>query len=181
MRFLASIAIAVVLLGGVAWCQQMMTRQIDFDITRSAHSHAGNEDESSKHSYRLEIVPSFAGQSDPFALRTGEDADTARLSVRHGGRTLLDRSKDFDRGEKITVPKLDFAGEELELHIEATPSIDAAQNPCALRVRLYRDDGALCDEATLWTEGGGAIVSSSVVLSLSPQRESVDRGLGERS
>jgi len=181
MRFLASIGIATALLGGVGWCQYLLTRSLDFDVTREAHTHTEPAEQEQSHAYRFEIVTSFAAAHDPFALRIDETGGEVRLLVRSGERVLLEQTEDIQRGQLVTSPDLRFAGREVSLYVEASPTAQDARHPCALRLRVYRDDGALCDEVTIWSGGGGEKVGGTISCSLEPKLNSVDRGLAEEA
>ena len=182
MRFLFATLMAVALVGSVSWCQHALTRCVRFDVTRDAHGHgAGHDAEEGGHRYRIELLAGFPAAADPFALADAGEAP-ARLLVRRGTETLLRRTDDIARGATVAVEGLPFRRERVPLSIRATPSMEAARYPCALRVRLVRDDNALCDEVTLWSGGAGEVISGTVMLDLSPQRARLDRGLqGEES
>jgi hypothetical protein len=178
MRFLAAGLLAALLLGSVAWCQYAFTRRVAVDVTRAAHGHGRAETAEAGHTYRLELTLSFAATRDPFALRTAPDGDAPRLCVRYAGAVLLEHTADIPRDEGVTLDGLALQGDAATFFVQATPAPDDARHPCALRVRLWRDDGALCDDKTVWSEGGGARVAGSVTCGLDPRPAPVDRGLG---
>lgn len=179
MRFLSALAIAALLLGSVAWCQFALTRHIDFNVAREVHGPGGEHaDHAGEHRYRLDVTTSFNAAHDPFALRTDDGAKTVRLRIKHGESVLKEVAEDIARGTTLSADDLAFSAEQVRLFVEATPEVSEAIQPCALRLRLYRDDGALCHDETLWSEGGGAQVVGSVTCGLEPILASVDRGLG---
>lgn len=180
MRFLATILIATALLGSVAGLQHAVTRRVRFDVTREAHAAGEHVDTSDvAHTYRIELTPTFAAADDPFAVQVDATNTPPRLQVRYEGRVLLEHREDIRRGETITVPDLRFDAARVSLYVEASPTSEDAARPCALRVRIYRDDGALCTDATLWSEGDGAQLAGTIDTDLAPIRVSVDRGLGD--
>jgi hypothetical protein len=64
--------------------------------------------------------------------------------------------------------------------VEAVPQAGEALRSLPLRVQVFRQ-GALCDDVTLWTDGGGAKLERRIDISLEPRRAALDRGLrGEK-
>jgi hypothetical protein len=181
MRFVAVMLICAGLLGSVAWCQFMLTREVRVDITREANGHAEHAPaESAGGVFRLELTPTFNAADDPFAVRTDPSQATSRLRVSRGDTVVLDHTRDLRRHESIVAGDLAFTGQEVELFVRATPAADEAAHSCAVRLRLFNSQGALCDDVTLWSQGGGRAVAGTVTLRLEPRLESLDRGLGER-
>jgi hypothetical protein len=178
MRFLFALLIAVALLGAVAWTQRALTRQVRFDVTRDVDGHAPAAGAGAAHTYRVDVMPAFDAVRDPFAVSVDQEAETPRLVIRQAGAVLLQRTEDMARGETVSIDGLALAGKRVELFVEAVPSEDDARFPCALRLRVFRDDGALCDDVTLWSAGGGLPVSGTIVGNLEPDRAFLDRGLG---
>jgi hypothetical protein len=179
MRFVVAMLIAAVLLGSVAWCQYALTQGIDVQLARSMHDdEATAEDPVAGPAYELVLTPGFDAGEDPFALNAGEG--TARLLVREGDRELLRHRQDLRRGEEVRVGNLRFAGNPVELFIEAVPAAEAAANPCALRVQVMQGS-TLMAETTLWSAGGGVPIAAPVELELKPRRERLDRGLGREA
>ena len=77
------------------------------------------------------------------------------------------------------VESVSLAGTSTQLFIQASPSGQEADKPCGVRVRVVRADGAICDDQTIWSEGGGALLAQTVDVSLEPVLERLDRGLGK--
>lgn len=180
LRFLLTIVIASILLGSVALCQHRLTRQVAFSIARDVHGHAGETPaQHGREPHTLMLTPGFDAADNPFALRV-ETAAAPRIVVRHAGRDLAAWTNDVARGTVLAFSNLFFEGESVELHVEASPSPDAARRPCALRLRLLQG-GVACDERTLWSRGGGDRLSGSVKMDLAPRLQSLDRGLGARA
>ena len=180
MRFLATILIAASLLGAVAWCQFSLTREVRVDVTRGAEGHGGHAHRpDSDGIFRLEITPTFSAGDDPFAVRLDPAAATPRVQVRHGDRLVLNHTADVRRHERIVVEDVTFPGDRVELFVQATPAPADARHTCALRLRLFTADGAMCDDVTLWSEGGGQNVAGTVTLGLHPRLRTLDRGLGK--
>ncbi len=180
MRFLAALALAAVILGGVGFSQHMLTQRVRFDVTREAHGHGEAQPESGKGwGYRVELTSTFDAAADPFAVRVDAADDVPRLLVRHAGQELLRLSQDWHRGQMVAIPSVALEGRHAELFVQASPSAAEAAQSCGVRVRVIREDGALCDDQTIWTEGGGAVLAQAVRVSLDPVLERLDRGLGE--
>lgn len=177
MRFIAVILIAAVLLGAVAWCQYAFTRHVTVDITREAHGHAEVHDKPYSDLYRMEVTPSFDAGADPFALQVDDAPAAARLALRGPVGIILEHRADIRRGETITVDEVKLGGLQAEVYVEAVPSPDDAARPCAVRLRVFNDAGAECDDTTIWSEGDGHVVAGTVHVRLVPRLESVDRGL----
>jgi len=178
VRFLAALLIAAAILGTVGISQHMLTRRVRFDVTRDAHGHAPVEPSAFQH-YRLEFTPTFDAVTDPFAVRLDASEEAPRLLVQYAGEALIRLDRDWRRGEVVALDSATFAGTDAELVVQASPSGDDSTRSCGLRVRVIREDGVLCDDQTLWTEGGGAALLQSVMVSLEPILEQLDRGLGE--
>ena len=179
MRFLAALSIAAVILGAVAFSQHRLTHRVQFDVTREADGHGHDESEAgASWRYRLEFTPTFDAVTDPFAVRLAAEDEVPRLLVRHAGQDLLRVTRDLHRGEIVALEAVPLKGGDAELLIQASPSSAEAARSCGLRVRVIREDGVLCDDQTLWSEGGAAVVQA-VWVSLAPILEQLDRGLGE--
>ena len=176
IRFAAALLIAAVLLGSVAWCQNLLTQGIEVRLTRDVHAEETEPEEGNAEAeYELVLTPGFDAASDPFALDVSEK--TARLLVREGDKELLRYEQDVRRGQSIRRADIRFGGNPVDLFVEAVPTPDDAANPCALRVQVMRGK-TLMAETTLWSAGGGSVISAPVRLKLEPHRERLDRGLG---
>lgn len=180
MRFLAALLIAALILGSVGISQHMLTRRVHFDVTRDADGHGNAPAESdSTWRYRLEFTPTFDAAVDPFAVRLDAADESPRLLVRYAGEALVRLERDWRRGEVEALDSVAFSGTDAELLVQASPSEAESVRSCGLRVRVLREDGVLCDDQTLWTEGGGAALVHTVSINLEPILEQLDRGLGE--
>ncbi len=181
MRFVGSLLVSAVLLGGVGLCQYVLTRRVDFSISRevATHGHAeeGAHAADAAH-YVLKVTLGFTAGDDPFSVRTSTDVPS-RVVIRHGDHEVYSTTEELVRGRTVTVSNLRFRGDAVTLFVEGVPGPEDARHPCSLRVQMLRD-GVLCDAATLWSAGGGARLSGEVELSLLPGLETLDRGLGER-
>ncbi len=182
MRFLTALIIAALILGAVGWSQHALTNRVRFDVTREAHSHEkSTNDGEPRWSYRIELTTTFDAVDDPFALRSSDVAKSARLILRYSGSDLLRRESDLHRGDSILTEPIDLPGEEVELFVQATPSPQEALKACGLRVRLILEDGAVCHDQTVWTDGGGLSLAATINVSLKPVLAQLDRGLGDSS
>jgi len=180
VRFLAALAIAAAILGAVGRAQRVLTQRVRFDVTRDAHDHHHEEPQAGETwHYRIELTPTFEAASDPFAIRTDAAEGVPRLLVRHAGQDLLRLARDWSRGQVVVVESVSLAGTSTQLFIQASPSGQEADKPCGVRVRVVRADGAICDDQTIWSEGGGALLAQTVDVSLEPVLERLDRGLGK--
>ena len=182
MRFLATLLIAAVILGAVGWAQFAMTHNIHVDVSRNVDHHGGDVGAlSDAADYAIEITPTFDADRDPFAVQLTTDAVAPLLVVRCAGKVVLQRDRDVKRGVVIKVGPVTLAGDTAELFIEASPAEDESVQACGLRLKVLRQDGALCEDRTIWTEGQGASLSQTVQVSLKPQLQRLNRGGGDSS
>jgi hypothetical protein len=163
MRFIAVMIVFLVIFALVGMTQSLLTgwsEEAGQAAASGAHETAGGL-------YRLRLTSTFDAERDPFALRTPGGEEPVRLLVRAGDRTLCSRTADWRRGEPLTIEGVDLKGVQADVFVMATPSDAEMQKPCGVRVELFREDGVLCDEQTLWAEAG-AVLSRAAVFSLRP-------------
>jgi len=176
-RFLFAIIVSVVLLGTVGFSQYALTREVDLRLTREVDSHDHDHSQSNAgDTYTLRITPTFDVSKDPFALRSADESDVARIRVSHQGEDLVYWTKDVQKGKTIEIRDVRLPEEEVELLFEATPDPIAARMLCALRVEILRDGTPYADQ-TLWSVGGGAPIRRRVDMKLKPALRTLDRGL----
>ena len=181
IRFLSTALIGVVLLGSVAVCQWALTGTTHFDMTREAHGHAGGLGHlDGAPVFRIELTTTFDAGDDPFAVKLDDAVETDRILMKAGETIVLERKEDVLRGEAVSVADIPLSGETVELFIQAVPSGDEGLRACGIRVRVFTAEGSLCDDQTVWSEGGGAVVAQALTVQLTPRLASGDRGLGER-
>jgi hypothetical protein len=176
VRFLATLLIAVAILGAVGWAQFSMTHGIHIDPNRNVEHHGDDAAMAGDAFYSIEITPTFDAAKDPFAVQLTADSVEPILVVRCGGRVLLQRSQDVQRGVVIAVGPVKLPGDSAELSVDVSPAGDESLRACGLRLKVVRGDGALCDDQTLWTEGQGGVLSQTVQLSLKPRLQRLNRG-----
>jgi hypothetical protein len=157
MRFALVALIWLVTVGGLALYMQERDRrqppQVVQPVTQAAPVEA----------YTLELTPSFATASDPFAL-AGESDAGATLLVRLGERELYRSDKPVAAGVTVSVhPVPGLILGHNEIYLRAVPPRGAALSH-ALRVRLLQGGRVIVDQ-TLWGEQG-ANVSGSVPFTL---------------
>lgn len=174
MRFLWAAIMAGALFGSVALCQYHVTRTVEFHLAQDAEGEPGRGAAAGR--YAVVLTPGFDMGADPFAVRD-EGAVDASLRVSTAQGILFERTGDAGAGEPVTITNVPLAGARAELFIEAVPAAGAAGKSLPLRVQVLKD-GALCDDTTLWTEGGGAKLERRVPVSLEPRRHTLDRGMG---
>ncbi len=176
MRFIGAMGVSAGLFALVAVTQLYLTRD-----RQPAHVpvREGMTERAGLTRYRLRLTTTFDAKRDPFALR-GErkDEEPVRLLVRSGQKVLLHRTEDVRRGEAIEIEDLVFEGERADLFVLATPAESEQVRDTGVRIALYRADGVLCDERTLWMEPGDGVISRRVVLSLRPGTDFAERGEG---
>jgi len=178
MRFAASFIITVCMLGSVALCRMLLTQDVRFDLVRDEEKPSVSvETGISEHLFCLVLTPAFDAARDPFALILDTGTETSRIRVTHQEKMVIDWQEDVRNGVPIRQTDIPFTGDTVELFIEASPSGNGATFPCALRIQIVNDNGTLCDEQTLWSEGGGAKISGKIRLRLTPQPAGLDRGL----
>lgn len=179
-RFLIAAAVAVVLLGSVALCQLALTREVEVRFSREVHGHGEPQLEESGVEYELVVTPSFDAKRDPFQLTDDVAGDAIRVRITAVDTVLLAWREDVARGVPIRVDGVSIADGRGEWFVEATPSPRDAADACALRIQVFRD-GVLHEDATIWSDGGGAPLARRVEVDLRPARLRLDRGLGKGS
>lgn len=112
-------------------------------------------------SFRLELTLSFDAATDAFSL-----PDDPSLLIRLGGHDLLRRTNPVSATETIAVtnPPGIVAGRNA-FYVRAIPDKEAIARPCAVQLRILRDD-QLLRETTLWSQPGD-VVSGEVHIDLS--------------
>lgn len=125
--------------------------------------------------FRLELTLSFDAEQDAFSL-----PDDPSLLVRLGGHDLLRRTDRVSATEKIAVanPPGIVAGRNA-FYVRAVPDKEAIARPCAVQLRILRDD-QLLREMTLWSQPGD-VVSGEVQIDLSESAASQQSGEGGQS
>lgn len=176
MRFAASLLVFLMIFGLVGAAQSLLTGKSE----EAGHAVVPAK-EASAGLYRLRLTGTFDAERDPFALQTPGHEDPVRLLVRTGDRVLCSRTKDWRRGESVILEGVSLSGTTAAIFVMATPSDAEMQNPCGVRIELFRTDGVLCDEQTLWAEAG-EVLSRAAVFSLRPAagRPEADRTGEER-
>jgi len=175
-RLVATLLIAGLLLGSVGLCQWHLTRRVEFRMSRDVHEEDIHLDDGN-HTFDVVLTPAFSAIDDPFAVRVDNSA-APRLVVKYAEGTVFLHTEDVRTGEKVTIRDVSFGGDRVSLYVEGNPSSEDAARPCALRVQILRD-GVVCDDQTIWSEGGGTKPAGSLDMSLEPRLRTLDRGLGE--
>lgn len=162
MRFALVALIWLVLVGGLTLYMQERDRhqapRIAEPVTQAAPVEA----------YTLELTPSFATATDPYAL-TGEPGAEATLLARLGARDLYRSDRPLTAGVTVSVhPVPGLVLGHNEIYLRAVPPPGEALDH-ALRVRLLQGGRVILDQ-TLWGEKG-ANVSGSVPFTLKPAAE----------
>lgn len=107
--------------------------------------------------YSLEVTPSFALESDPFALTMDRQKNSPVLLVRMGGHEILKVDDPLAIFETFTIKPLRglLAGKN-EIYIEANPSLNHSLTQNALRVRII-ENGYPVAEKTIWSPPGAKV------------------------
>ncbi len=150
-RVIMAAAVWVVIVGGVGL---YMNRRVDAPPVQAV------ETREAQGSYTLEVTPSFAAETDPFALTTDTSASPAALRVLVNGQVALERESEVAGGQPIRVddvPGLIEGGNEF--YVEANPPLSEGSRSHAVRVRILCDGEALA-EHSLWSEEGGRIAAT---------------------
>lgn len=114
--------------------------------------------------YALEVTPTFAAESDPFALAS-DTGDSPAVAVRMRGREIVRAGDAIRPGVPIRVDDVQgFVAGDNEVLVEASPPSDDAERRHFVHVRILRD-GLPVAEETFWSEGG-ARVSGALRFSL---------------
>ena len=162
MRFALVAFIWLGLVGGFALYSHERQRRQPAPVAEAV-SHAAPEE-----AYTLELTPSFATASDPFALQ-GEPGVSATLVARLGERELFRSDRPLAAGVTVAVhPVPGLVAGANEIYVRAVPPHGEVLDH-ALRVRLLQGRRVVLDE-TLWGEKG-ASVSGAVPFTLTPGQE----------
>ncbi len=173
MRFAASLLVFLMIFGLVGAAQSLLTgrsEEADHAVVPAKEAAGGL--------YRLRLTGTFDAERDPFALQTPGHEDPVRLLVRAGDRVLCSRTEDWRRGDPVILEGVALSGAKAAIFIMATPSEADVQMACGVRVEVFREDGVLCDERTLWAEAG-SVLSRTASFSLHPVSGSASGGTGE--
>lgn len=154
MRFLLVMAIWMVIVGGlyryIAWRDgAVATPAAEVAVARASSGE-----------FSLELTPTFSLEEDPFALKSGEGADSP-LEIRLNGRLLAIPAAELQRGRPFVVSAVDgiLLGRN-EIHVKASPPVAESALDHALRIRVLDRDVALVDHS-IWG-GDGELISGTV-------------------
>lgn len=145
MRIATAIAVWLVLVGGLALYMNQRVGAAEVSTLQRVAAPGV---------YSIVLTATFGAAPDPFALRLrAEDAPPA-LRVQLNGETIYTATDTLVAGAPVEIsPVPGIKIGENEFFVEATPSLDEAQQAHAIRVNVYRDGSLLVDE-TLWSEPG---------------------------
>lgn len=172
MRFIGALVVFLVIFSLVGATQSMLTAWTAGSAGAPPPGHTGPVSVATAGpgpDYRLHLTATFDAERDPFALRGESGSQPVRLLVRTGDRVLYSRTEDWQRGEPVTLKGVTLDGTQAEIYVMATPSESEMQKACGVRVEVYREDGVLCDDQTLWAEAG-TVISRSAIFSLQPSK-----------
>ena len=163
MRIIVVIIVWVVIVGGLSL---FMSSQ-DKSAGESSFTIHDAED-----TYSLEIVTTFAVETDPFALQTDDTDKPVALLVKVNGETVLKIEEDMESGESIVVDDISglIVGRN-EFYIEANPPLELSNVSHAIRLRVLKEQEILA-EKSLWSEPGLKI-ADTLVLEI---KEEMERG-----
>ena len=164
MKFAMVALIWLILVGGLTLYTYERDRRKPHPIEAVTSKEAPME------AYTLEITPSFATATDPFALK-GEPAAEATVVLRAGDRELFRSDKPLAAGVTVSVhPVAGLVLGRNELYLRAAPPLGGALDH-AVRVRLLQRGRVFLDQ-TLWGEKG-AVVSGTIPFELTGTGEAV--------
>lgn len=150
MRFIAIVAIWIVIVGGLA----SYIHKRDSKIITAAQAKVSQV--LPQESFELEITPTFGIEHDPFALTDDTESNPA-LVIRLNGTDLQYDNNTLQRGESIRINDIHgFIDGNNELFFDASPPLSESHLSHALRIRLYRS-GLLTLDKTIWSEAGSKV------------------------
>lgn len=163
MRFVAVIAIWVILIGGLQLF--LGHRQSLAPMKNHTQAHATGL-------YRLDITSTFTAKTDPFALNIEGDDSSSAVVIQLGGHDIFKTNETIEAGRAITITPLpDLKVGKNEFYIEISPPLDQAQQAQAVRIRLFQDD-RLIQQKSFWSEPGERLVGTfTVAIAEQPAQE----------
>jgi hypothetical protein len=158
MRPFLAVIIWVVFIGGLG--AYMQHREAATAPKAQVQRHAEG-------AFSLEITPTFALETDPFALQSGGVAP-AVLSVRVNGNEVV-RLTDPRQGQAAirVEPVPGLVEGNNEFYVEANPPAGEASTAHAARMRIYRDGLPVADRV-LWADAG-ARIAEAFQLTVEPE------------
>ncbi len=151
MRILASVAVWILFVGGLALYMNQSTPRAAAPRTAPFQAQAAQA------VYHLEICATFSAQPDPFALQL-DDAPAPALVVRLGGQEILRKSDALQADQAVRAEDIPVAVGANELYIEASPPVDSPQYQ-AVRARILRANQVVA-EKSFWAAPGARIADS---------------------
>jgi hypothetical protein len=128
-------------------------------------------------SFSLEIIPTFALESDPFGLQSG-GAPPAALLVRVNGKEVVRLTEPrHDQGAIKVEPVPGLLEGNNEFYVEANPPVGEAATAHAARLRIYRDGLSVADRV-LWADAG-ARIAEAFQLTVEPEHAREEHSHGK--
>lgn len=114
--------------------------------------------------YTLVITPTFALESDPFALNI-DDQTSQNLVLRINSHPLTVDTTAFKPNQPYQIQEAPHLVEGLnEVAVQASPSVESGKAH-ALRIEVFQENNPIA-ETTIWSRDG-AIVSGTLQFTLS--------------
>lgn len=151
MRILASVAIWILFVGGLALYMNQSTPQA------AAPQASRFQAQAARAAYHLEIFATFSAQPDPFALQVADEPPPA-LVVRLGGQEILRKSEGLAADQAVRAEDIPVVLGANELYIEASPPLDSPRYQ-AVQARILQDDQVVAQKS-FWAAPGSRIADS---------------------
>lgn len=149
MRFILSIGIWIVLVGGL-W---LFTWQRDQAVVTATQI---NLDRDVDQIFTLELTTTFDTEKDPFALQIDEE-DSSEIELRLNGDNLALPADTVKRGIPMRID--DVRGVILghnDIYVKASPPVNESDLQQGVRIRILENETVI-SEQTLWNSGGGLV------------------------
>lgn len=121
--------------------------------------------------YSIEVTPSFAAESDPFALNLDETDKAPAILLRLGNTELLRKSGGIEAGFPIRLENITGIVEgSNEVYVSAAPPGGHPQQRHFVQLRVLRDGNEIA--TTILSSEGGATVAGSLLFQVHAAKES---------